>query len=521
MRPPKEILADRYRVVALLGKGGMGSVWRGEHLSLGTPVAIKLLAPHLAERATVRARFLLEARAAASLRSKHVVQIFDHGVDEELPYIVMELLRGESLAARLHNRKRLEPRLVARVLADVGRAIARAHKVGIIHRDLKPDNIFLAEPEETTNSEASSDDDQFIVKVVDFGIAKVLEESALGNDVSTDTGSMLGTPFYMSPEQARGVKSVDGRADLWAMAVITFECLLGKKPFMADAIGELILAICADAPPVPSTIGEVPAGFDAWFAKATRKSPDARFQTVAELLGALEEVLTPGFRHFDPALGRASLSADTPIKDVLEPTPLELDATVAVAEKQAVSEAVPSPTHDPSTTTIPPTSSRKATHRTPLYAGIAIGMAGSALAIGLYLGQADKTPKPAAPSAVAGSSVAEDAPVASVAAQVSSAPMPASAVVATSVAPATSSAIVRQITLTINCTPKDAIVYRGTDKLGLSNAPIELSWTDQPFDITVKRAGYQSRTLTIQPAEQVAKEVTLLPVPKQDKEVPF
>ena len=326
MTPPLETVAGRYRLLNLVGKGGMGSVWRGEHTSLETPVAIKLLDPRLAEREVVRARFLREAKAAASLRSKHVVQIFDHGIEDGTPYIVMELLAGESLGERLSRERRLPAGEVAKIFGQVGAAMARAHKAGVVHRDLKPDNVFLATPEEDHGS-----GDAWTVKVVDFGVAKLLDDS-LTSDVSTETGSMLGTPHYMSPEQARGLKSIDARADLWAMAVIAYECLLGERPFRADTLGELVLRLCADAPPVPSSRGAVPEGFDEWFAKATRKDIEQRFQDVGELVRELCEVLTPGAPTTgiptpEPsAPGRPSRpnSATSP-----RATSVELDATVA------------------------------------------------------------------------------------------------------------------------------------------------------------------------------------------------
>ncbi|MBK8939334.1 MAG: serine/threonine protein kinase [Polyangiaceae bacterium] len=196
MSPPIETVAGRYRLLSLVGKGGMGSVWRGEHATLHTPVAIKLLDPRLAEKEEVKARFLREARAAASLRSKHVVQILDHGIESGFPYIVMELLRGESLGDRLSREKKLEPEVVARIFTEMGLAIARAHKSGIVHRDLKPDNVFLAEVEA---DDAGSGAGAWTVKVVDFGVAKLMDESLPG-EVSTSTGTMIGTPHYMSPE---------------------------------------------------------------------------------------------------------------------------------------------------------------------------------------------------------------------------------------------------------------------------------------------------------------------------------
>ena len=155
-----QVLAGKYKLVHQLGKGGMGTVWLAHHLTLQSPVAIKLIEPQIASNPEALARFMREARAAAALRSPHVVQILDHGVDDGTPYIAMELLEGESLAARLRKVGRLSPEDTARILTHTARAVSRAHEVGVVHRDLKPDNIFLIENEE-----------EELAKVLDFGIA--------------------------------------------------------------------------------------------------------------------------------------------------------------------------------------------------------------------------------------------------------------------------------------------------------------------------------------------------------------
>src|SRR4030095_5208164 len=148
----------------------------------------------------------------------------------------------------------------------VGRAIGKAHELGIVHRDLKPDNIFLVQNE-----------DEEIAKVLDFGVAK-LTHPLPGQTQTTRTGHLLGTPCYMSPEQAQGIADIDARSDLWAMAVIAFECVCGYRPFESNAVGELVLQICAKPLPLPSTLSDVPAGFDEWWQRAANRDRDARFQ---------------------------------------------------------------------------------------------------------------------------------------------------------------------------------------------------------------------------------------------------
>jgi serine/threonine-protein kinase len=287
---PSRVLAGRYRLEARLGAGGMGAIWRAEHLVLKAPVAVKLIDRDAVPDDDTMARFLREAQAAATLRSPHVVQIIDYGVDGKIPFMVMELLEGENLAQRLKRLRRLARQETARILTQVGRAVQRAHEAGIVHRDLKPENVFLVRNE-----------DDEIAKVLDFGVAK-LERANLGSEgTRTRTGSILGTPYYMSPEQAQGNKTVDYRSDLWALGVIAFECIVGKRPFYSDGLGDLVLTICVRDLPVPSDFAPVPLGFDAWFARACAREPGQRFQSAREL--------TEGLRD---ALGIEGLSLDTP-----------------------------------------------------------------------------------------------------------------------------------------------------------------------------------------------------------------
>jgi len=277
---PNRVLAGRYRLEVRLGQGGMGAIWRAEHLVLQAPVAVKLIDREAVPDEDTLSRFLREAKSAAALRSPHVVQIIDYGVEGPIPFMVMELLEGENLAQRLKRTRRLSRQDTARVLTHVGRAVGRAHEAGIVHRDLKPENVFLVKNE-----------DDEIAKVLDFGVAKV-EQAALGPEgTRTRTGSILGTPYYMSPEQAQGNKTVDSRSDLWALGVIAFECLTGKRPFYSDGLGDLVLTICVRDLPVPSDVAPVPLGFDAWFAKACARAPENRFQSARELTEALREAL--------------------------------------------------------------------------------------------------------------------------------------------------------------------------------------------------------------------------------------
>jgi serine/threonine protein kinase len=275
---PGTVILGRYRLDSLLGRGGMGSVWRAEHLQLRSPVAVKLLDSAISGNEQMLARFMREAQSAASLRSPHVVQIFDYGVENGTAFIAMELLQGESLAARIARLGRLPAEEVIRFLSQVLRAIGKAHEGGIVHRDLKPDNVFIC-----------ADDPEF-AKVLDFGVAKVKSGDLSGFAASrTQTGMMIGTPYYMSPEQTQA-KEVDQRADLWAIAVIAYECLVGRRPFTGDSFGELIIAIVTMPVPVPSQNASVPPGFDEWFVKGTQRDRDRRFGSAREMADELAKL---------------------------------------------------------------------------------------------------------------------------------------------------------------------------------------------------------------------------------------
>jgi serine/threonine-protein kinase len=273
------VISGRYRLVSPLGHGAMGEIWRAQHISLATQVAIKLIDLAASREAEmVRARFLEEARAAAQLRSAHVVRILDHGAEGRIAFIAMELLEGETLADRLDRVGRLEPRELALIFAELALALGQAHEAGIVHRDLKPANIFLARA-----------DGREIAKILDFGIAKRTADVA----PKTRIGIVVGTPAYMSPEQAMG-EPLDWRCDLWQLGAIAYECLVGTVPFQASTIGGVFMAICSAPLPVPSASATVPDGFDAWFSRALARPREERFQSARELAAALGAVLAPG-----------------------------------------------------------------------------------------------------------------------------------------------------------------------------------------------------------------------------------
>lgn len=273
-----ETLRGTYRILRTLDQGGMGLVFEAEHARLRRRVAVKVLARHLASDAQALARFNREAEIISQLENPHIVQIVDFDTTEQgEPYIVMELLKGESLAARLERDGCLPIPEAVRVVHQVASGLFAAHQASIIHRDLKPANIFL-----TTMPGQGT-----LIKLLDFGISKRM---GVGRSL-TGEFDVLGTPDYMAPEQALGkTASVDHRGDQYALAVIAFEMLSGQTPFSGDSVMEVLQQVAtAEAPSIETLAPHVPAMVNAVLKRALSKDPEARFDTVLEFSSALSQ----------------------------------------------------------------------------------------------------------------------------------------------------------------------------------------------------------------------------------------
>ncbi|MBX3223913.1 MAG: protein kinase [Labilithrix sp.] len=269
------------KLVRPLGEGGMGAVWVADHIALRTQVVVKFIASGLKDSKEATERFSREAAAAAQVKSPHVVQTFDHGFTPDgVPYIVMELLEGRDLGAFLDAEVRCAPQLVVEIIAQLARALDRAHERGIVHRDIKPGNLFLCD---------GGRGDVF-VKLLDFGIAKGVDVPLV--DSGTKTGAMIGSPFYMSPEQILGSKTLDHRSDLWSVGVVAYEALTGEKPFDAETMGGLAIKIHSEPLPYPSTkVPGLSPAVDAWFHRACSRAVPDRFATAKEMAEALAAAL--------------------------------------------------------------------------------------------------------------------------------------------------------------------------------------------------------------------------------------
>ncbi len=297
-------VTEHVELVREIGSGAMGTVWEAKNLALDTPVAVKFLSPDIVGAdASVFERFKREAAVAARIRSPHAVQIFDFGrLEDQQPYIVMELLSGESLADRI-ARGPLTLEQVATVVSQTTEVLGRAHRLGVVHRDIKPDNLFLID----------SGYDVF-VKVLDFGVAKDL--TGEGRSM-TQTGALVGTPYYMSPELVTSAKGATAQADLWALAVVAYEALTGAMPFDSETLGGVLVKIASfDFAPASARAPHLPAEVDAWFARAFHRDLDVRFPSAEEMAAELAAAIGLPAKRSQPSLpawdSRPSLEALRP-----------------------------------------------------------------------------------------------------------------------------------------------------------------------------------------------------------------
>ncbi len=339
-------------------------MWVADHLALHTQVVVKFISADLAKNADAVARFKREAAAASSVKSPHVVQMLDHGVSEAgVPFIVMELLEGHDLGAHLEAHGRLEPNQVAAIVTQLSRALTKAHERGIVHRDIKPQNVFLSD----------AGGGELFVKLLDFGIAKTNDGQKL--DSGTKTGSMMGSPYYMSPEQVVGSKSIDHRSDLWAVGVVAYEALTGVRPFEADTVGGLAVKIHSGPLPVPSSAnGLLPKSVDAWFARACSREVEGRFQNAKELADALTAAIA----------GQAPVAVSIPAPSASNPK-VDAMANTAVDPAPSVRSSPDARSRTDAGLGINTAPSATAPSRLPLVIGVALVAlaAGIAIAVGV------------------------------------------------------------------------------------------------------------------------------------------
>ena len=270
-----DVLDGRYLLLKRVGAGAAGTVWQARDLERDIDVAVKVLASQHLASAEIVARFVREGDLASRMLSPHIVRVLARGVTPDHgPYVVYEHLEGEDLATTLASRGRLPIVDVRMIVVHTCRALARAHVLGVLHRDVKPSNLFMG-----TDSEGRQ-----VVKTIDFGVADIVG--------SPHGAELVGTLEYIAPEVLFGEGTPDTRSDLYALAVVAYECFTGRVPFPAETIEELVLAFAKGAPPKPSDLRRgLPREVDAWFAKALHRKPEERFQSAKEMADALHAAL--------------------------------------------------------------------------------------------------------------------------------------------------------------------------------------------------------------------------------------
>ncbi len=334
-------MIDKYQIVRLVGRGGMGRVYEAVNTAINKRVAMKLIDGELAKNDEANARFQREAQAASAVESPYIVQIFDAGMSPDgLPYIVMELLRGDDLGGLITECGRLDVVDALIVVVQILKGLHHAHGAGIVHRDLKPDNVFLVERE----------DEPVMVKLLDFGVSKIAATSEVPLETLTRQGAVVGTPYYMSPEQAQAFPDVDGRADIYSVGAILFECLTGRPPHVGKSYEQVIVNICMkDADDVREHNAAVPASVAKMLAKALSRERDERYGNAREMLDALLDAAPEGVRASTPssALRATGGSRSGSDRRVQSPRVISSPGTQSTSELADTVQAEPHGTSTP------------------------------------------------------------------------------------------------------------------------------------------------------------------------------
>ncbi|MBN2528305.1 MAG: serine/threonine protein kinase [Deltaproteobacteria bacterium] len=534
-----DILEDKYEIQQKIGEGGMGEVYQGRHITLETRVAIKVLLPFAHDNDAMHSRFKAEAQSSARIRHPNVVEVYDFGITpDDRPFFAMQYLEGESLAELLARRKVLEQRRAVEIAEQILNGLISAHKKNIVHRDLKPENIFIARTE----------DKREVVKILDFGISKIVhdgtasrhsyphinvERTTDGHRFKTESGEVLGTPGYMAPESLTGNGTVDHRVDLFAMGVIIFEMLTGRRPFRGKTPQETMINTATKPVPKPRAINpQITPEMEKLCLIALSKDPDHRFHTAQEFLKYLtaaasgqspRDVRTRTMRiglpaHFpgisnvydeeklsaEPDMLSSEISLELDLRGVENPEIFQPTTHSPLSPDNEMAATAPQPTWQPNTPTsvaLPPTQRRLALpvvsprkrrasflfSHFRIIAGLVVGaLLIYVIATSTLLSKKRNTGADAMRSRTA------DTPVSS-----SLAPL----------SPTTSAPPPVTVTIDLDITPSD-VQIRVNDRL-MMDRPLRVPLSNSPAKIEINKTGFQRKVLVITPNAQQTISATL------------
>ena len=478
-----------YTIVERIGAGGMGEVYLAKHRRIERKAAIKLLLPALSRDADIVSRFFNEARATSLITHPGIVQIFDCEVFEDRAYIVMEYLEGANVNAALaRNGGVFQLPMAIWICSQIASALSAAHAKGIVHRDLKPENVFLAQDPLRPGTT--------VVKILDFGIAKLTDRT--GPSSHTRTGSILGTPIYMSPEQCRGISNIDHRADIYALGVILFELLTGRPPFVKEAPGDLLIAHVSEPPPVPSSLQPaIPPELDRLILRLLAKSPDDRPPSMDLVVRELSGLHSGASDPAGPAM-TLRLDSHTPPPAVPSASP-SAGGTRLLPDNQSQNRGPKSTsTLGQAASEVMISNGLRQPRRTGLWLAVG-GLAAAGLAFALF--RPDRT----VPRGAEHASVTRDQPPPRPSIEIPPPPPDT---------PGTLAAEPAKVTLLITSQPPGASLWFGDASEPRGKTPVRLvvPRTKDPVRATLKADGYVDRMVVLDADRDQALDVKLDPI---------